>query len=115
MNNAQFDEFGHDPSIRRLRRVFSRMETVSKELIKSSGISPFDPRLRRWREAARELFERGWAKAAQRNLSLTEDEAGILYGFALQRLMMRDGIPPENLVLSGRQDARILEISELVP
>jgi len=111
----QMDEFGYDPAIRQMRRVFSQMEAVSKELLAGAGISPFDPRLRRWREAARGLFEQGWAKAAQRNMSLTDDEAGILYGLALKRLMERDGIPAATVATFGKQDARTLKIMELAP
>jgi len=115
VNAANIDEFGYDPGIRRMRRVFSQMEAVSTKLIGDAGISPFDPRLRRWREAARVLFERGWAAADRRNLSLADDDAGILYGFALKRLMERDGVPEEKLQVMGSQDARTREISGLVP
>jgi hypothetical protein len=115
VNKVQMDEFGYDPAIRTMRRVFSHMEAASKELLAAAEISPFDPRLRRWREAARELFERGWAKAAQKNMPLTEDEAGILYGFVLKRLMEKDGILPAKLAISGKQDARTQKIMELAP
>jgi len=115
VNATNVDEFGYDPGIRRMRRVFSQMEAVSTKLIGDAGISPFDPRLRRWREAARVLFERGWAAADRRNLSLADDDAGILYGFALKRLMERDGVPEEKLQVMGSQDARTREISGLVP
>jgi len=111
----KFDEFGHDPAIRMMRSVFASMESAQKALLADTGISSFDPRLRRWREAARELFERGWAKAAQQGMQLTEDEAGILYGFALKRLMGRDGISLTQPAASGTQDARLHKIRELVP
>lgn len=115
MNHGQVDQFGYDPAIRQMRRIFSQLEAASKELLSAAGISPFDPRLRRWREAARELFERGWAKAAQRNMPLTADEAGILYALALKSLMERDGIPASALAAFVKQDARTLKIAELVP
>jgi len=115
MNNSPMDEFGHDPGIRKMRAVFARMEDAQKGLLAGAGISPFDSRLRRWREAARELFERGWARAAQRNMRLAEDEAGMLYGFALKRLLERDGISTTTLSASGVPDALARQIEELVP
>jgi len=109
------DEFGRDPAIRMMRMVFASMESAQKALLADTGISTFDPRVRRWRETARELFERGWAKAAQQGMQLTEVEAGILYGFALERQMERDGISLPQLSTSGKQDARLHKIRELVP
>jgi hypothetical protein len=113
--NPKIDEFGHDPAIRMMRRVFAQMESKQKEIIAETGISPFDPRLRRWREAARVLFEKGWAKATQKNLRLAEEEAGILYGFALKRLMERDGIAMPETVPAGERDEMLIKIKELVP
>ena len=38
----QADEFGRDPSVRAMRRVFSAMEAAQKEFIMNLGLSPFD-------------------------------------------------------------------------
>ena len=109
------DEFGHDPAIRGMRRVFAQMETAQRDLLTDAGLSPFDPRLRRWREAARPLFEQGWSKAIRQGLQLTEEEAGMLYGVSLKRLMERDGVPFSKPGAFGQEDPRLERILELVP
>ena len=54
---AVADDWGFDPSVRMMRRVYERIEMVQGELLKRLSISPFDPRLRRWREKARDYLE----------------------------------------------------------
>jgi hypothetical protein len=44
--NAFKDEWGHDPSILSMRRVFSYMEQAQQELLGHLNISRFDKRLR---------------------------------------------------------------------
>jgi hypothetical protein len=73
------DEWGHDPSVQVMRRLFKHMEVAQGELLEASNISPFDARLRRWREKALESFEKAWAYAAKSDFELKEDRAAALY------------------------------------
>ena len=93
------DEFANDPSVRAMRRVFSAMEATQKEFIVNLGLSPFDRRLRRWRERALVVFEASWARTARSGLELSETEAGALYVHCLGKIMTREGldVPPEIL------------------
>ena len=85
------DEWGHDPSVQIMRRLFKRMEVTQRELLKASNISPFDARLRRWREKALESFERAWAYAAKSGFELKEESAAALYSRCLAGAIIGEG------------------------
>ena len=73
------DEFGEDPNVQMMRRIFQRMEKVQERLIANSGISPFDERLRAVRESVLRVFEQAWAERARLSVSLTEDDYARVY------------------------------------
>jgi len=90
LNNS--DDWGRDPSVRMMRRIFGRMETAQELLLEGLNISPFDVRLRRWRGRARELFEEALAKGARSGVIVDEDKACDIYINALSQIMSADGI-----------------------
>ena len=98
------DEFDGDPSVRTMRRVFSALEAAQKEFIMELGLSPFDHRLRRWRERTLAVFEASWARSARGGLELSETEAGALYVHCFGKIMAREGmvVPPELLPQSEK-------------
>ena len=63
MNRPFEDEWGHDPSVQSMRRVFCFMEEAQQQLLRDLNISLFDQRLRRGREHALKLFEQAWPLA----------------------------------------------------
>ena len=73
------DEFGRDPAIQMMRRVFKRMEAVQGRLIEGAGLSFFDERLRGVRESALAAFEQTWAERAGQSVSLNENDYADLY------------------------------------
>ena len=73
------DEFGKDPAVQMMRRVFKGMENVQARLIESSGLFPFDERLREVRESALRAFEQAWAERAGQGVSLTENDYARVY------------------------------------
>ena len=93
------DDWGHDPSVRFMRRVFKGMEETQRTLLANVNISHVDVRLRRWRETARDLFEQAWPVATRRGVAASEEEAGILYAHCLARALIEAGIkiPHEDL------------------
>jgi len=93
------DEWGRDPSVRAMRRVFTAMEKEQKEFINNLGLSPFDPRMRRWRERALAAFETSWARSARIGVQLSETETGELYVLCLERMMAREGMEVPGEVL----------------
>ncbi len=101
------DEWGHDPSVQMMRRIFARMEESQEELLESLKLSPLDGRLRRIRESARHLFEQAWPQAERRGLTQREEGAATLYLHCFVRMLNREGIK----VLPGSfsENQKILE------
>ena len=86
------DEWGHDPSVQSMRRVFSHMEKAQNEFLRVLKIPLFDQRLRRGREQARKLFERVWPLAARKGIAESEEDAALLYIHCLAKVLSLDGI-----------------------
>jgi hypothetical protein len=105
------DEWGIDPAVQMMRKVFRQMESAQGEVLKAAGISIWDPRLRRWREISLTAFERAWASATRRGVDLREDQAGALYAHCLTRTMMREGIAVSD---SRQSDETIKKLVEEV-
>ncbi|MCD6305964.1 MAG: hypothetical protein J7M32_06705 [Deltaproteobacteria bacterium] len=100
------DEWGQDPSVKAMRRVFARMESAQKKLLQEIGISPTDPRLRACREYARDLFERAISRAETARLKNEEDAADLYIHFLAQSLK-KHGLPvPGDRVREDRPVAR---------
>jgi hypothetical protein len=106
------DEWGKDPSVRVMRQVFHRVEVAQEEVLTGLSISPFDPRLRGWREAALELFEQAWSKASRRGLFVGEEEAAALYVQCLLWILVKDGVTGAARIIS--EDERIKRLLEEV-
>ena len=66
------DDWGKAPSVQRMRKIFSMMEQIDDALIKSLGISPFEPRLRDIRDMSRELFEKSFTHCISKGISPDE-------------------------------------------
>ena len=101
------DEWGHDPSVQMMRRVFAQMEGTQKDLLECLKLSPLDERLRRVRELARNLFEQAWPRAQQKGLTQNEEDAAKLYLHCLVKMLNWEGIKtPSDLFLG---DQKILQ------
>ena len=96
---AVADDWGVDPSVRMMRRVFGRIEMVQGDLLKRLSVSPFDPRLRRWREKARDYLERCWVQASRFGIEVGEEQAACIYAHCLSWAMNLDRlkVPDEAL------------------
>jgi hypothetical protein len=107
------DDWGHDPSVRGMRRVFAAMETAQSTVIAALGLSPFDNRLREWRGEARDLFDRAWPAAARRGLASADDAAGVLYSHCLLKVLSSHGvnIPDQALPLHATISKLVEEVS----
>ena len=103
------DDWGQDPSVRFMRRVFKAMEETQKTLLANASISFADVRLRRWRETARALFEQTWPVANRRGVVASEEEAGILYAHCFARVLGEAGIKIPQEILPPHE-----KISKLV-
>lgn len=104
------DEWGVDPSVQRMRRLFAHMELAQRGVLEQLNISPLDSRLRPVREAAKELFERAWSLAARQGLNLAEEEALGIYLQCLGRALGMSGIEvPEDVLTDGGRFKGLVE------
>ena len=103
------DEWGHDPSVQSMRRVFSFMEEAQKEFLLCLNISSFDRRLRRSREQALEVFERAWHLAVRKG-KMSEKDAAPLYLHCLARTLRLAGVEvPEELLPKDEKIIHLLQ------
>jgi len=75
------------------------MEKAQEKLLRRLNISPYDDRLRRWREGACTLFDRSCALAAKRGAVLSEEYAASIYLYCLGQVMSLDGVEVPSDVL----------------
>ena len=97
------DEWGHDPSVHGMRRVFGRMESLHRDLLKRLNLSPLDERLRRCRELSRNLFEKTWPLAQRKRLTQTEEDAANLYLHCFVTILNWEKIKVSDDVFSGEK------------
>jgi hypothetical protein len=93
------DDWGKDPSVQSMRRVFAYIETAQGKLLGRLNISPYDNRLRRWREEARTLLDRACALAAKRGAFLSEEYVASIYLHCLGQTLSLDGVEVPSDVL----------------
>jgi hypothetical protein len=104
------DEWGHDPSVQSLRRVFSFMEEAQQELLGRLSISCFDQRLRHGREKALELFERTSPLAFRQGMILNEKDTATLYIHCLAQALSLVGFEvPRELLPRDEKIIRFLQ------
>jgi len=108
------DDWGRDPSVQSMRRIFAYMETAQKEFLERLNISSFDARLRRWREEAQVLFERVWPLASRGGVVVSESDTASLYLHCLARALRLSGVEVPNEALPT--DEKILRfLNERLP
>ena len=105
------DEFGHDPSVQRTRKIFSSMEKAQWELLEKLKISTFDDRLRNIRKTALDLFGKSFPLAISKGMNLDEDASAGLYAFCLvQSLKLAGILIPDNFLPDKKQlEAVVME------
>jgi hypothetical protein len=104
------DEWGHDPSVQSMRRIFFYMEEAQRGLLNHLNISLFDKRLRRSREKALELFEQAWSRAVRKGMVTSEKDAALFYTHCLARALSSDGIEvPKDLLPGDEKIIRFLQ------
>ena len=104
------DDWGRDPSVQRMRRIFKGMEIVQKKLLDDSNISPFDLRLRKIREKARILFDQAWVLGIRQGIVEHEEDAVSLYTHCLARSFRLEGIEvPREVLPNDERIARLIQ------
>ena len=103
------DEWGRDPSVQRMRRIFAAIDSQQKRLLDGAGIHRFDKRLSRWRKAALRLFEQSWSRAAQAGVPFGEKDISDLYLHCLARILCSRGVTiPDRALPVNPAVARIM-------
>ena len=86
------DEWGRDPSVKAMRRIFKAMEISLNDLIEQLNISPFDYRIRGWLDQALAKYERAWGEASRRGVDMDEKMASAVYVHCLVKIIGSEGI-----------------------
>jgi hypothetical protein len=104
------NDWGADPQVRYLRQVFAGLEAAQTQFLKSINISPFDDRLRRWRDAALRLFEKTWALSARQGLSEGEGDIPKLYLHCLAHFLRLNRIEvPREVLPASESMSRLIK------
>ena len=92
------DEWGKDPSVQSVRRLFGLFEREYDRLLKELNLSSLDARLRPAREGALRLYGRACSLAAAKRLGWDEKTHAAVYMECLVLVLSRQGIPiPEGV------------------
>jgi len=105
---TDIDNFGRDPQIRYMRRIFASLEEAQDKFLGLAKISPADGRLRQAREQALKLFERSWIAVLQRTDAAADDIAADIYLICLEKALTPSGFKVPEDLLSQRSDLRKL-------
>lgn len=106
------DDWGKDPSVRRMREVFSRMEHALNNILEKIDISPYDARIRTVKENALNIFERVYPVLASNISHFNDDTLIMIYIQCLKKALLLTDIQlnadifPENKEI----DSMIMEI-----
>jgi hypothetical protein len=106
------NEWGKDPAVQGMRKVFKGMEKSLEELLGRLAISPYDNRIRGWLEKALAKFEQSWGVAHQMGISMDEEKAPAVYVHCLARVMGSQGveIPEGTLPREGQTQKLVNEV-----
>ena len=104
------DEWGKDPSVQIMRTVFNEMEKAQQTLLSQLDISPYDLRIRKWREKSLTLFEQAWGVANRIGISMDAPMASAVYVHLLAQTIASEGNEiPEGTVPEGKEIERLFK------
>ena len=104
------DEWGKDPSVQIMRKVFKEMEKAQHELLKRLDIIPYDLRIRSWRDQALALFERTWGVSNRMGVTMNEHTAPAIYIHCLAKIMGSEGINiPAGILPEAGKELRVFK------
>jgi hypothetical protein len=105
---ADLDEWGRDPSVIGMRKVFKEMERRQGDLLKQLNISMVDFRLRKWRQQALFFFNDVWARASRLGISMDVYKAGTVYAAGLSKVLQMEGLVLPDALVSHDADIEML-------
>ena len=102
------DEWGRDPSVQAMRKVFKGMEASVGQILEELDIAPYDHRIRGWMEKALVKFERAWGIANQTGMIMNEQTAPVVYAHCLMKIIAAEGIEIREGVLPADRESEKL-------
>ena len=103
------DDWGRDPSVRAMRRVFKEMEKSKNEVLERLHIDPFDLRIKGWLEKALPAFEKTWMVANQMGVAMDDKRASLIYAHCFAKIIGTEGIEiPAGLVPEDKETERLV-------
>ncbi len=103
------DEWGRDPSVQAMRKVFKGMEKSLEEILGQLDIAPYDLRIRGWLEKALVKFETSWVVANQMGIIMNEKIAPGVYAHCLAKVIGSEGIEiPAGLLPEEKDTVRLI-------
>ncbi|MEJ2730870.1 MAG: hypothetical protein P8185_20605 [Deltaproteobacteria bacterium] len=103
------DEWGRDPAVQAMRRIFKGMEAFLEEILERLAICPYDRRIRGWLEKALKKFERSWGVANQMGIRMNEETAPVVYAHCLAKIMESQGLEiPEDMLPENKQIQKLI-------
>ena len=104
------DDWGKDPAVQGMRKVFKGMEKSLEEILERLAISPYDHRIRGWLEKALAKFEQSWSLAPQMGISMNEEKAPAVYAHCLAKVMGAEGVEiPEGTLPEKKQTQKLID------
>jgi hypothetical protein len=103
------DEWGRDPSVQAMRKVFKGMEESLEDILGKLDISLYDHRIRGWLEKALEKFERARGVANQTGIIMNEQIAPVVYAHCLVKIIASEGIEiREGILAADKESERLI-------
>jgi hypothetical protein len=101
--NTPIDEWGHDPTVQQVRRLFALMENEQDALLKQLNLSSLDTRLHDSRKTALRMYESACSQAAAKRPAWDETTYAAVYINCLIRVLEKRGIQIPDDVLEAHQ------------
>jgi len=103
------DEWGRDPAVQAMRKLFKGMEKSLEEILGKLDISPYDYRIRGWLEKALAKFESARVVANQMGIIMNEQTAPVVYAHCLAKIIASAGIEiREGLLPADKASERLI-------
>ena len=103
------DEWGRDPAVQAMRKVFKGMEESLEEILEKLDISPYDHRIRGWLEKALAKFEHARVVANQMGIIMNEQTAPVVYAHCLAKIIASEGIEiREGILPADKESERLI-------
>lgn len=103
------DDWGRDPSVQAMRRIFKEMEKSKNEIFVRLNVPSFDLRIRGWLQKTLAAFEKTWSVANQMGVAMDEKRASLIYAHCLSKIIgSEEAEIPGDLVPEDKETERLL-------